>query len=99
MLFCYKDETIMHLFFECRFARVVWSIIQAASGLCQPYSVPNIFGTWLSGISKDLKSLALLGTTATVWSIWLYHHDSVFEKKTPSSPSPVIFSVTHWLRC
>jgi hypothetical protein len=64
----------MHLFFESRFARAVWSIIQAASGLCQPYSVPNMFGTRLSGISKDLKSLALLGTAATVWSIWLCHH-------------------------
>jgi hypothetical protein len=30
-VFCNQDETIKHLFFQCRFARSIWSIIQVAS--------------------------------------------------------------------
>jgi hypothetical protein len=63
--FCHKDETIKHLFFDCHFARVVWSIIHAASGLSQPHSFSNMFGSWLRGFGKDLKLLVLLGAAAT----------------------------------
>jgi hypothetical protein len=43
-VFCHQDETITHLFFQCRFARSVWSLIQTASTLYPPTSVANIFG-------------------------------------------------------
>ena len=96
--FCHKDETIKHLFFDCHFARAVWSVIQAASGLSQPHSVSSMFGSWLCGLSKELKSLALLGAAATCWSLWLCRNDLVFEKKRTSSPLQVIYSIIHWLR-
>jgi hypothetical protein len=44
-VFCHKNETIKHLFFECRFTRSIWSVIQFASTLYQPTSVANILGT------------------------------------------------------
>jgi hypothetical protein len=94
--FCNKDETIQHLFFESRFARMVWAGVHAASGLSQPHNVSNMFGTWLMGISKDLKPLVLLGAATTCWSLWLTRNAMVFEKKQ-SSFLQVIFSITHWL--
>jgi hypothetical protein len=33
--YCHKDETIQHLFFYCRHARMVWTITHAAFGLPQ----------------------------------------------------------------
>ena len=45
--FCNHDETIKHLFFECKFARSIWSTIQVASTLYPPTSVANIYGNWL----------------------------------------------------
>jgi hypothetical protein len=43
-VFCHQNETIQHLFFQCRFARSIWSVIQLASTLYHPTSVANIFG-------------------------------------------------------
>ena len=79
--FCHKDETILHLFYECRFARFVWCIIQVATGLFPPRGVSNMFGNWLRGIRKDLKSLILLGAATICWSLWLCRNDVVFNKK------------------
>jgi hypothetical protein len=56
-VFYHEDETIKHLFFQCRFARSTWSIIQAASNLYPSRSVANIFGNWLHGIDTRLEDL------------------------------------------
>jgi len=56
-----------------------------------------MFGSWLYGLSKEPKSLALLGAAATCWSLWLCRNDLVFEKKRTSSPLQVIYSIIHWL--
>ena len=40
-----------------------------------------MFGTWLAGISDDLKPLVLLGATASCWSIWLSRNAKFFENK------------------
>ncbi|WVZ87323.1 hypothetical protein U9M48_033978 [Paspalum notatum var. saurae] len=37
---CHKEEIINHLFFECRLARSVWSILQMTTGINQPQSYP-----------------------------------------------------------
>ena len=42
-LFCHKDETIKHLFLECKFASSIWSIIQIGSTLYPSRSIANIF--------------------------------------------------------
>jgi hypothetical protein len=52
-----------------------------------------MFGSWLCGLSKELKSLALLGVATTCWSLWLCKNDLVFEKKRTSSPLQVIYYI------
>jgi hypothetical protein len=56
-----------------------------------------MFGSWLCGLSKELKSLALLGAAATCRSLWLCRNDLVFKKKRTSFPLQVIYSIIHWL--
>ena len=98
VVFVTKMRQLSTCFFQCRFARAVWSIIQVASGLSQLHSVSSMFGSWLCGLSKELKSLALLGAAATCWSLWLCRNDLVFEKKRSSSPLQVIYSIIYWFR-
>ena len=53
--FCHHDETIKHLFFQCKLARSIRSVIQIAFALYPPCSVANVFGNWLHGIVTGLE--------------------------------------------
>jgi hypothetical protein len=57
-----------------------------------------MFGSWLYGIKKELRSLVLLGAGVIDWSIWLHRNDIVFEKKKNYSPLQAICIATHRLR-
>ena len=93
--FCINKETIQHLFIECPFARLAWWTIQYAFNLSPPMSIANMFGNWLAGIPKILKSQLLVGASALCWSIWLCRNDVVFDKKTITNPLQVIILSRH----
>jgi hypothetical protein len=83
-VFSHQDETIKHLFFQCRFARSIWSVIQVASILFPPRSIANIFGNWLNEIDNRFKKHIRVGAIAFIWSLWLCRNDKVFNDKTSS---------------
>jgi hypothetical protein len=85
--FCHDDETIQHLFFKCPFAHAIWNIVQVATNLYLPQSVSNIFGTWMWGLNKEQKSLALTGAAAICWAIWRCQNDIAFDRKIMNCPS------------
>ena len=95
--FCHENETIQHLFFDCRFARMVWASVYAAWGIPKPHNMPSMCGSWLNGISKEYKPLVLLGAVALCWSVWLCRNVVVFDNKKFSFLQ-VIYSTTHCLR-
>jgi hypothetical protein len=47
-VFYHQDETIKHIFFQCRFTRSIQSVIQVASTLYPPRNIANIFGIVLT---------------------------------------------------
>ena len=96
-VFCHKDETIKHLFFDCQFASSIWSIIQIGSTLYPPRSIANIFGNWLNGVDRRFKLLIRVGALAIIWSLWLCRNDKVFNDKN-SSLMQVIYRSTATLR-
>ena len=97
MFFCFHDETIKHLFFECTFARSIWSAIQMASKLYPPKFVANVFGNWLFGIDKRFKTIIRVGALAVIWSLWLCRNDKIFNDKN-CSLMQVIYITTTTLR-
>ena len=90
-VFCHHDESIKHLFFQCSFARSIWSTIQIASNLYPPKSVANIFGNWLNGVDSRLKLIIRVGAIAVIWSLWLCRNDKVFNDKNCS-----LLQVIYW---
>ena len=67
-VFCPHDETIKHLFFECKVTCSIWLTIQIASNLYPPRSVANIFRNWLHGI--DHKTIIRVGAVVVIWLLW-----------------------------
>jgi hypothetical protein len=65
-VFCHQDETIKHIFFQCQFARSIWSIIQVASTIYPPRSVTNIFGNWLHDIDNRFRMLIRVGALVVI---------------------------------
>ena len=96
-VFCTHDESIKHLFFQCEFARSIWSAVQIGSTLYPPRSVANIFGNWLNGVDPRFKLLIRVGAIAVIWSLWLCRNDKVFNDKN-SSILQVIYRCTATLR-
>jgi hypothetical protein len=96
-VFCQQDETIKHLFFQCHFARSIWSVIQVASTLYPPTSVANVFGNWLHGIDSRFKLLLRVGALAVIWALWLSRNDKIFNDKN-CSLLQVIYRCTGILR-
>lgn len=95
--FYHQNETIKHLFFQCRFARSIWSCIQVASDLYSPTSVANIFGNWLHGIDHRFTTLIRVEALAVIWSLWLCRNNKVFTDKNCSFMQ-VIYRCTAILR-
>jgi hypothetical protein len=50
-VFYHHDKTIKHFsFFQCQFARPIWSGIQIVSTLYPPHIATNIFENWFNGV-------------------------------------------------
>ena len=93
-VFCTHDESIKHLFFQCEFARSIWSAVQIGSTLYPPRSVANIFGNWLNGVDPRFKLLIRVGAIAVIWSLWLCRNDKVFNDKNSSIGYLPMYSYT-----
>jgi hypothetical protein len=96
-VFCPQDKTTKHLFFQCNFARSIWSVIQVVSGLYTPTSIANIFGNWLHGIDYKFLILLRVEAMALIWSLWLCRNNKVFNHKNYSLLQ-VIYRCTRTLR-
>jgi hypothetical protein len=62
--FCSDNETTQHLFFDCHVAKFLWRLVHITFGLQPPTSFIHMFGTWLNGVSANLKRHMLLGASA-----------------------------------
>jgi hypothetical protein len=87
-VFYHQDETIKHLFFQCKFARFIWSAIQIWSTLYQPRSIKKFV---------KFKRLIRMEAIAIIWSLWLCRNDKIFNNIS-SSFLQVIYRCTAMLR-
>jgi hypothetical protein len=93
---CNSNETIKHLFLDCPYVRMVWTIIFYATGLTPPRSVSHIFNSWLSDQSIKIRNLIWVGVAAVCWAIWRCRNDIIFNKARVNSILRVIFRGTYW---
>lgn len=97
-VFCYYNESIQHLFFECHFAKFMWRAVSLTFGLRTPYSVYDLFNLWARGFSPKDRLKILVGAIAICWAIWLSRNDVVFNKSPIKTYMQVLYRGTYWCR-
>jgi hypothetical protein len=78
---CFCDEPMEHLFLDCPFAKIVWSMIYFAYNISAPINITNMFDNRLNGVSKNDKARIQIGISALCWSIWTCRNDMVLNKQ------------------
>jgi hypothetical protein len=96
--FCDHEEIVQHLFIECSFTKIVWSIIRLAFNLTSPLNIRNLFGNWLNRVSKSKKINLRVGTCAILWAIWHVRNEFIFNKPCFPLFLQVIPLAIHWIR-
>jgi hypothetical protein len=96
---CFRDheETVQHLFIECPFAKIIWTIVHMALNITPPSSINHLFETWLNGVSKSEKVNIRVGVCALIWTIWHVQNKFIFNESKFSSFLQVIPFATHWI--
>lgn len=98
-IFCGRDETINHLFFQCSVANLVWSLLKCTFSLNSTLTALNdCFGIWIGSFLKNEKKLVLVGVSVVFWSIWRCNNDVIFEeKKLINDPIILIKLICYWI--
>ena len=96
--FCSSAETIQHLFFDCHVAKSVWYALLFTFGIQPPVNFTHLLGSWLAGLTPNLRKPMLVGVVACCWAIWLTRNDAVFSKIMPNSYLQVLFRGMFWAR-
>jgi hypothetical protein len=78
-VFCAQVETIQHLFFDCHFAKFIWTVVHIAFNIEKPLSVLHLFNDWASAGGHKNCKLLLTGDAALIWALWTSRNDLVFD--------------------
>ena len=75
-VFCCEPESLQHLFFYCVVARQVWLVIANCTKMPVPNSFESLLPFWKKKKSFDAVNLI---SAATLWSLWLFRNEIVFQ--------------------
>ena len=75
-VFCSEPETIQHLFFDCIVARHAWEVVADSFNISAPESFELLSSFWKR--RKYCEALNIV-TAATLWSLWRFRNDFVFQ--------------------
>jgi hypothetical protein len=97
--FCGLEETIQHLFFDCRVARFIWNLLYITFNVKPPHNTTHLFGSWIRSFAPRLRNQIILGTAVVCcWVMWLNRNDAVFRKSFANSYLQVIFRGAYLIR-
>ena len=75
-LFCCKEESVLHLFFECAVAAQLWCLLSEILEVNLGGSFESIGQFWLSNKRHGLVNII---TAAALWSLWKLRNDLCFQ--------------------
>jgi hypothetical protein len=97
-VFCSQPKSIQHLFFDCHFAKFIWTAVHISFNIQKPISILHLFNDWASSMGRNMWKLLLLGAATLIWTIWTNRNDIAFDNIPTKAYMQVLFHRTHWLR-
>lgn len=89
-VFCDKDETIDHLFFQCPVAKAIWLVVAQCFGASNiPMNLQQCW-LWCKRWLPYGEKFHPLGIGAICWAIWKCRNRAVFDKKLIKSPLEIV---------
>lgn len=89
--FCHKNETMLHLFFECTVARVVCGCLGYLLGTDMIPSSTWQYFIWMRRFVPGLKTFFVEGLGAVCWAIWKTRNSVCFERKIVHHSTAIVF--------
>ena len=83
-----EEETIDHLMFHCKFAKMLWDLVLSIVGISWvfPHSVLHNLLAWQgAAVGKKRKKIWLATPLCLFWNLWNARNRLVFENKVPSA--------------
>jgi len=84
-------ESVDHIFFGCRFAKMVWGFMKEICWNTHPHSVKDLSETWLLGKGPLPIRLILFVFAGFAWALWNNRNKMSIEHKFPKSPSDIMY--------
>jgi hypothetical protein len=92
---CAQDEIIQHLFFECHYAKFIWTSVHIVFNIQKPLSVLHLFDDWANAGGHTNRKLLLSGVAALIWALWISRNDLVFYNSPIKTYMRVLFGGTY----
>ena len=96
--FYMNEESIVHLFFRCHMARLLWRIIFITFGLTKSNNIVHLFGSWLQDFMWEKKKVLFTCLCALLWSIWLSRNDVFFHNTQKQTVLQILIRATYLTR-
>jgi hypothetical protein len=96
-VFFSQPKSIQYLFFDCHFAKFIWTTVHISFNIQKPLSILHPFNDWASSMGCNMRKLLLLGAAALIWTIWTSRNDIAFDNIPTKAYMQVLFHRTHWL--
>jgi hypothetical protein len=96
-VFCAQDETLKDLFFDCHYAKFIWTTVHIAFNIQKLMSVLHLFDNWAYAGGHINRKLLLSGAATLIWALWTSRNDLVFDNSPIKTYLQVLFRGTCWL--
>jgi hypothetical protein len=69
----------LNLFFDCHFAKFIWTAVHIAFNIDKHVSMMHLFNDWASAGGHKKRRLLLTGAAALIWALWTSRNNLIFD--------------------
>ncbi|KAG8060373.1 hypothetical protein GUJ93_ZPchr0002g26796 [Zizania palustris] len=96
-VFCCREESVQHLFFDCSVAKFIWRMVYTCFNIGPFADMKHVWDTWFGKLNKRVRNVVGVGLAAVFWSVWRSRNDACFQNKLINDPLIFVKLICFWL--